>query len=315
MDRVSLDPTRPDDHVDETEHVLPVDFREQRGIYVLYSDYELIYIGQTGNALLGGLSLFSMSLGMGVPLIIVGISAGHWLPKAGEWMEIIRAIFGVMLLAIAIWMLDRVVPPIITMLLTASLLIISGVYMGALDSIKIGVSGWLRLWKGLGIILLVYGILLLIGVASGNTQLLQPLQHLQLNQTLVSNPNEITPTAFQPIKGLAGLTAELTTATQQSKPVMLDFYADWCISCKEMEHFTFADPEVQQLLSHFVLLRADVTPNDEQDKALYKNFGIYGPPAILFFDSHGQEQRAYRVIGFMPAKQFRQHLKQLLQPL
>jgi thiol:disulfide interchange protein DsbD len=275
----------------------------------------LIYIGQTGDALLGGLSLFSMSFGMGIPLIIVGISAGHWLPKAGEWMEIIRAIFGVMLLAIAIWMLERVVPPAITMLLTASLLIIAGVYMGALDSIKIGVSGWLRLWKGLGIILLVYGILLLIGVASGSTQLLQPLQPLRLNQTSVGNPKGMTPTAFKPIKGLAELTTDLSAATQQRKPVMLDFYADWCISCKEMEHFTFTDPQVQQLLSHFVLLRADVTPNDEQDKTLYKNFGIYGPPAILFFDSHGQEQRAYRVVGFISAKQFHQHLQQLLQLL
>ncbi|BAP58125.1 protein-disulfide reductase [Thioploca ingrica] len=275
----------------------------------------LIYIGQTGDALLGGLALFSMSLGMGIPLIIVGVSAGHWLPKAGEWMEIIRSIFGVMLLAIAIWMLDRVVPPAITMLLTASLFIIAGVYMGALDNIKIGVSGWLRLWKGLGIILLVYGILLLIGLASGNNHLLQPLQHLRLNQTLASNSNEITQSSlFKSIKGLAGLTTELTAATQQGKPVMLDFYADWCVSCKEMEHFTFADPQVQQLLSHFVLLRTDVTSNDEQDKILYKYFGIYGPPAILFFDSHRQEQRAYRVIGFMPAEQFRQHLKQI-QPL
>jgi thioredoxin:protein disulfide reductase len=227
-------------------------------------------------------------------------------------MEIIRSIFGVMLLAIAIWMLDRVVPPAITMLLTASLLIVAGVYMGALDNIKIGVSGWLRLWKGLGIILLVYGILLLIGLASGNNHLLQPLQHLRLNQTLASNHNEITQSSlFKPIKGLAGLTAELAAAIQQGKPVMLDFYADWCVSCKEMEHFTFADPQVQQLLSHFVLLRTDVTSNDEQDKILYKYFGIYGPPAILFFDSHGQEQRAYRVIGFMPAEQFRQHLQQI----
>lgn len=275
----------------------------------------LIYIGQTGDALLGGLALFSMSLGMGIPLIIVGISAGHWLPKAGEWMEIIRSIFGVMLLAIAIWMLDRVVPPAITMLLTASLLIVAGVYMGALDNIKIGVSGWLRLWKGLGIILLVYGILLLIGLASGNNHLLQPLQPLRFNQTLASNHHEITQSSsFKPIKGLAGLTTELAAATQQGKPVMLDFYADWCVSCKEMEHFTFADPQVQQLLSHFVLLRTDVTSNDEQDKILYKYFGIYGPPAILFFDSHRQEQRAYRVIGFMPAEQFRQHLQQI-QPL
>ena len=145
--------------------------------------------------------------------------------------------------------------------------------------------------------------------------MLQPLQPLRLNQTSVGNPKETTPTAFKPIKGLAGLTTELSTATQQRKPVMLDFYADWCISCKEMEHFTFADPQVQQLLSHFVLLRADVTPNDEQDKTLYKNFGIYGPPAILFFDSHGQEQRAYRIVGFVSAKQFHQHLQQLLQLL
>ncbi len=275
----------------------------------------LIYIGQTGDAVLGGFALFFMSLGMGIPLIIVGSSAGHWLPRAGEWMEVIKAIFGVMLLAIAIWMLDRVVPAQITMLLTATLLIVSAVYMGALDSIKIGVSGWRRLWKGLGIILLVYGILLLIGAASGPVNLLQPLQHLSLNQGKPNaNDNTTSLTTFKPIKGLDELIAELAAATEQNQPVMLDFYADWCISCKEMEHLTFADTKVQQLLTHFVLLQADVTSNDAQDKALYKHFGIYGPPAILFFDQTGQEQRAYRIVGFKPADQFSQHLKQVLQP-
>lgn len=270
----------------------------------------LIYISQTGDALLGGLALFSLSLGMGIPLILVGISAGHLLPKAAQWMESVKAIFGVMLLAVAIWMIERVIPGEVTMLLWATLLIVSSIYMGALTALPAGVSGWRKLWKGLGLVLLVYGILLIIGAASGNVNPLQPLQNLRFNHNASGEAAaKAAPSLpFKPIKGVNGLQQELAAAQAQNQPVMLDFYADWCVSCKEMEYFTFSDAGVQQQLAQFVLLKADVTSNDEQDKALYKHFGIFGPPAFLFFDTDGEEQRADRVVGFMSAEQFLQHL-------
>ncbi|WP_083234092.1 protein-disulfide reductase DsbD [Candidatus Marithrix sp. Canyon 246] len=249
----------------------------------------LLYISQTNDALFGGLALFVMSLGMGIPLIIIGISAGHWLPKVGAWMDSVKAIFGVILLAVAIWMLDRVLPEQVIMLLWASLLIVSAVYMGALDA---ATSGWSKLWKGFGIIFLVYGVLLIIGATSNNAQ-------------IKKSDN------FIPIKGVNGLNAELAAA--KNKLVMLDFSAEWCVSCQEMDDFTFSDSGVQKLLVNFVLLKADVTANDIKDKALYNKFGIFGPPAILFFDQNGQEQVAFRVVGFMSAEKFRQHLKKIIQ--
>lgn len=273
----------------------------------------LIYISQTGDALLGGLALFSMGMGMGVPLIIVGISAGHWLPKAGNWMESVKTVFGVMLLAVAIWMLERIIPAQATMLLWASLLIISAVYMGVLDNLRDGVSGWNKFWKGLGVIFFVYGLLLMIGAASGNVNPLQPLSHsfpqTQEAQTVKNSQSQ----QFKPIKGIKGLERELAAAKAENKPVMLDFSAEWCISCKEMDAFTFADAGVQTLLANFVILRADVTANDEQDKALNKRFQIFGPPMVLFFDRNGKELQDKRVVGFMPAEEFRQHLKKVIQ--
>jgi thiol:disulfide interchange protein DsbD len=261
----------------------------------------LLYISQTNDALFGGLALFVMSLGMGIPLIIIGISAGHWLPKVGAWMDSVKAIFGVILLAVAIWMLDRVLPGQVTMLLWASLLIVSAVYMGALDAAG---SGWRKFWKGLGIIFLVYGVLLIIGAARGAVNPLQPL---------FNNSNvQIKSDNFIPIKGVNGLNAELAAA--KNKLVMLDFSASWCVSCEEMDDFTFSDSGVQKLLANFVLLKADVTANDIKDKALYNKFGIFGPPAILFFDKNGQEQAAFRVVGFVSAEKFRQHLKKVIQP-
>jgi len=268
----------------------------------------LIYIGKTGNALLGGLALFSMSLGMGVLLIFVGVSAGHLLPKAGAWMDAVKSVFGVLLLAVAIWMLDRVVSAQISMMLWASLLIVSAIYMNALDNLKIGASGWHKLWKGLGFILLIYGILLVIGAASGRGTLLRPLQGIGSVVGATTQKTHL----FKQIKGLEGFKREMEAA--QGRYVMLDFYADWCVSCVEMEQFTFTDQKVQALLSEAVLLQADVTANDAQDKELYKHFGIFGPPAILFFAPDGQEKAAYRVVGFMPADEFYQHVTQVLTP-
>ncbi len=270
----------------------------------------LIYIGQTGDAVLGGLALFALSLGMGAPLLAVGTSAGKLLPKAGPWMDAIKAVFGVMLLAVAIWMLERIIPPAAAMVLWALLFIISAIYMGALEK---STPGWSRLWKGTGIALLIYGALLLTGAAAGGKDVMQPLRGVFVSAgTGVAGTG--THAAFRKIKSVQDLQRELAAASQQGRPVMLDFYADWCVSCKELEKYTFTDPTVVAALSaaNTLLLQADVTANDAQDKELLRKFGLIGPPAILFFGTDKQERRNYRVIGFMDAETFRDHLKQAL---
>jgi len=269
----------------------------------------LIYIAETGDAVLGGLALFSLSMGMGAPLLLIGASAGKFLPKAGAWMDAVKAVFGVLLLGLAIWLLERVAPVAFTMALWAALIIVSAIYMGAIDGLAEGSSGWKKLWKGLGILLLIYGIILLIGLASGNRNVFQPLKGLVGTSGSVS---QIEHLRFIQIKGVDGLNAELAKARAAGKPVMLDFYADWCVSCKEMEALTFADPAVHDALANVVLLQADVTPNDAKDTELYKHFGIIGPPSIMFFDTDGKERRNYRVVGYMPAEKFSQHIKRAL---
>jgi len=265
----------------------------------------LIYIAETGDAVLGGFALFSLSMGMGMPLLAIGASAGKVLPKAGAWMDAVKAAFGVMLLGLGIWMLERVAPASLIMALWAELLIVTAIYMNAIDSLPEGSSGWRKLWKGLGMVMLVYGIILVIGLASGGRDVLHPLKGISVGQASVDN----THLQFRQIKGIDGLDAAITEAKSQGKTVMLDFYADWCVSCKEMEAFTFTDPSVQQALANTVLLQADVTPNDDRDRALYKHFGIIGPPSIMFFDKGGNERRNFRVVGFMPADQFSAHIK------
>ncbi len=261
----------------------------------------LIYIGQTGDALLGGIALFALSLGMGAPLIAIGTSAGKLLPRAGTWMEAIKAVFGVLLLGVAIVLLERILPPAVAMVLWGLLLICSGVYLGAMQSLPHEASGWRRLWQGLGFALLVYGALMLLGAAAGGRDTLQPLRGLVFGGTAAA-PAELH---FRRIKTTADLDRELAAARRAQQPLMLDFYADWCVSCKEMERYTFSDPAVVRALSGFVLLQADVTANDAQDQALMQGrFGIPGPPAILFFGADGAERRALRVIGFMPAEPF-----------
>lgn len=267
----------------------------------------LIYIGQTGDAVLGGVALFALSMGMGAPLIAIGTSAGKLLPRAGTWMDAVKAVFGVMMLGVAIWMLERIIPESIAMLLWAILFIVSAIYMGALES-SADASGWKKLWKGLGIILLIYGALLMIGAAAGNKDMFQPLKGLGSS----SHQAQEQHLAFKQIKGIDGLNKALASAKAANKAVMLDFYADWCVSCKEMEKYTFTDTNVQNALKNTVLLQADVTPNDDQDKALYKQFGIIGPPAIIFYDNQGNEKRNYRVVGYMPAEKFAAHVKQAL---
>lgn len=266
----------------------------------------LIFIGQTGDAVLGGAALFALSIGMGAPLIAIGTSAGKLLPRAGVWMDVVKAVFGVALLGVAIVLMERILPPAAAMALWALLLICSAVYLGALQQLPPGVSGWRKLWKGLGLFLLSYGVLMLIGAAAGGKDTVQPLRGIGLGSDGAGEQHA----AFKRIKTVADLDREVAAAASAGRPLMLDFYADWCVSCKEMERYTFSDPAVIAEMDRFVLLQADVTANDEQDQALMQGrFGIPGPPAILFFDPAGQELRGYRVIGFKPAEEFADHLR------
>lgn len=254
---------------------------------------------------------------MGAPLLAIGTSAGKVLPKAGAWMNSVKAVFGVLLLALAIWLLERILPGEIVLLLSGALLIVSAIYLGALDAIKEGASGWSKLWKGLGLISLVYGAILVIGATSGGQSLLQPLQGISTPQVASSthgnNSNDAHSLTFKQVKGIDGLNAAIQQAVQAGKPVMLDFYADWCISCKEMESFTFSDANVQLSLDNFVMLQSDVTDNDEADQALLKELGLFGPPAILFYSKSGNELRNYRVVGYMNAPKFSSHIESFKQ--
>jgi thiol:disulfide interchange protein DsbD len=266
----------------------------------------LIFISQTQDWQLGGLALFALGLGMGVPLLLIGTSAGKLLPRAGAWMDSVKAVFGVVLLGVAIWLLERILPVGITMSLIAALLIASAIYLGALDSLSKSASGWHRLLKSLGLLILVYGIAYLIGAAAGSNDLIQPLRGITAS---AGNPGQAEQhLAFRQIKGQKGLQLALNDSIQQDRTTMLDFYADWCISCKEMEKYAFSHPRVLAALEDVVTLQADVTDNDKIDTELMTSLGIYGPPAILFFDSNGQEIRNRRVVGEMSGERFAAHI-------
>ncbi|MFP3873189.1 MAG: protein-disulfide reductase DsbD [Thiohalophilus sp.] len=270
----------------------------------------LIYIGQTGDAVLGGMALFALSLGMGLPLIAIGTSAGKLLPRAGGWMDAVKAIFGVLLLAVAIWMLERIIPDFVALWLWAALLIISGIYMKALEPLPADTSGWHRLWKGLGIILLVYGILLVIGASAGSNDKFRPL-HGVFAGVGGDGAAQQQKLEFRMIKTVEDFEQELARASDAGKPVMLDFYADWCIYCKDYEKYVFTDQRVIERLDNFVLLKADVTDNDDKDKALLRKFGLTAPPAILFFGPDGEERRGRRLVGAMDADGFHDHLNKM----
>jgi thiol:disulfide interchange protein DsbD len=265
----------------------------------------LIYIGQTGDVLLGGSSLFTLGLGMGVPLLLLGASAGKLLPKAGNWLNSTKAVFGVIMLAVAAWMLSRILPGNVMMALWATLLIFPAIYLNAVDPLPENCSGWRKLWKGLGLMMLAYGLLLMIGFSLGNTNPLKPLQGLGVSTAQAAEPG----IRFERVNSIAALEARIDQAAANHQPVMLDFYADWCISCKEMEAYTFTDPRVKQALNGVVLLQADVTNNSDDDKALLAKFNLVGPPAILFFGLDRQEKTANRVIGYQDVDTFLKSLQ------
>lgn len=264
----------------------------------------LTVIGQAGDVARGGSALFAMSMGMGTPLLIIGTSAGTLIPKAGPWMDGIKAAFGVMLLGVAIWMLDRILPGAVILTLWAVLVFLSGVFLGALDPLTQSSDGWRRLGKGLGLLFMAYAVMMLVGAASGSHDPLQPLKGAIGQQTTMA----YAVVEFERIKTVADLDDRVAVANENGKTVMLDFYADWCVSCKEMEKYTFADPRVIKALSGTVLLQADVTANDEADQTLLRHMGIYGPPTIAFFGLDGKEAAGYRVVGFMPADEFHLHI-------
>jgi len=266
----------------------------------------LLYISQSGNAALGGSALFAMALGMGVPLLVVGASAGALLPKAGPWMETIKRFFGVMLLAVAIYLVSPVIPIAVQMLAWSALLILTAIQLRAIDPLSPASGGVGRFGKGIGVIALIAGIAYLVGALSGSRDVLQPLSGLRDSAVETS----VSSVAFQRVSSLAELDATIGAAA--GKIVMLDFYADWCVSCKEMERYTFSDPAVQARLARMVKIQADVTMGNADHQALLRRFRLFGPPGIVFFDAAGREIPGLRVIGFQPAGKFAAVLDQAL---
>lgn len=256
----------------------------------------LLYISQTRDVALGGAALFVMALGIGIPLIVMGVSEGALLPKVGPWMEGVRKFFGVLLLGVAVWIASPALPPVVQMLAWAALLVGAGVFLRAVDPLPAGASGWWRVWKGVGVIALVIGVAMLVGALAGGRDPLRPLAGV-----LGEAQPEVPATPWTRVASIGELDDKLRSA---GRPVMLDFYADWCVSCKEMERFTFADARVRRELEGMLLLQVDVTANTEAHRALLKRFSLFGPPGIIFFDAQGREIAGLRVIGYQPPERF-----------
>ena len=262
----------------------------------------LTVISQTGDVVRGGLALFVMSLGMGTPLLLVGASAGKLLPRAGAWMDTVKNLFAVLFLAVAAWMLSRIVPKWAVLLLWA---VPTFVLAWVLWRATFKSAGARNTSRALALAAAIYGVSLLVGVPLGGTNPLAPIPQLA---------KKVTHLEFKRFKSVADLEREVAAASAAGKTVMVDFYADWCVSCIEMEHKTFTVKEVQDALKDTVLLQADVTANDDEDKALYKDFEIVGPPTIAFYGADGKERRNFRVVGFMEAAQFAAVVRQAVAP-
>jgi thiol:disulfide interchange protein DsbD len=267
----------------------------------------LLYISQTRDVVLGGSALFVMALGMGVPLLLLGTSAGALLPRAGAWMESIKQFFGVLLLAVAIWLISPVINEVVHMVLWAALLIISAIYLHAIDPLPERASGLQKFLKGVGVIALLVGVALLIGVLSGSRDVLQPLSKINLASTSTINSGGVTTSTyeflpFQRVKTVAELDEQIRQS--RDKYIMVKFYADWCVSCKEMERFTLSDAKVQSRLKDVVLLQIDVTDGTPDDAALLKRFKLFGPPGILFIDRQGDDIPDIKIIGFLNKNDF-----------
>ncbi|PKL96524.1 MAG: thiol:disulfide interchange protein [Gammaproteobacteria bacterium HGW-Gammaproteobacteria-8] len=262
------------------------------------------FIAMTGDAVLGGSVLFALSIGMGLPLLAIGVGLGSWLPRAGAWMEAVKAVFGVGLLALAIWMLERVLPGAVTMLLWGALLIGSGVFLGALSRLEPQISGWRKLWQAAGVLLLTLGLTQLIGAAGGGKDWLRPLAPFTGGGSAAS---AVAAPQFTRVNTLEQLQRAVAAAR---RPVFLDFYADWCIDCKRMERSSFPDATVAASMARFDLLKIDMTDFNDAHQEVLNAFGLIGPPAFLFF-SGGEELTAYRIFGYMPPAEFNAHLQRV----
>ncbi len=248
----------------------------------------LIYIGQTGDAILGGAALFVMSLGMGLPLLLVGLGAGKYMPKPGGWMESVSRIFGIVMLGIALWMLERVISDTVFMFASAILLIGSGLYLRMFNHI---------IAKTITTLILIYGVIVFVGAVSGATNVLNPLENFKGggSTTVTQSHSE-----WEHIKSVAELEKVVANS---SKPIMIDFWASWCTSCKELDNITFKDTRVIEELANYTIYKVDVTKNTADDKALMKKFNIFGPPALIFFEN-GQEVVTKRIVGYKPPEEF-----------
>ena len=249
----------------------------------------LVYIGQTGDAILGGIALFVMSLGMGVPLLIIGAGAGKFMPKPGGWMESVTKIFGLIMLGVAIWLLDRVINPTVAIYLWAFLLLGTAIYLRVYKHI---------ISQLISTVIFIFGVIMIVGAVSGATNPLKPLDKFINNGVSSVKQDELKFTKIQNITQLED------AISKSSKPVILDFWATWCVSCKELDEITFKDPEVIKKLQNFTLLKADVTQNSDEDKALQKRFGIVGPPALIFWDTNKQEVKSAKIVGYKNPKEF-----------
>jgi thiol:disulfide interchange protein DsbD len=275
----------------------------------------LTFISQTGDVARGSGALFALSIGMGTPLLLVGASAGQLLPRVGPWMNNVKAGFGVMLIGVAIWMMDRVLPGTVTLVLWSFLVFLTGVFLGAFEPLPASPTPVRRLAKGLGVLACLYGALLLIGATLGGDDPLRPIPQGAVRGSggtgLMAAAADEDELEFRAIETVAELDAALAEARAAAQPVMLDFTAEWCISCKEMEEYTFPDPQVIGALKPYMLLRADVTDNNDDDRALLQRFRSFGPPTIAFFDRSGFERTNFKLVGFVPAEKFSEHARSL----
>lgn len=263
----------------------------------------VVYISQTKDPIFGGLALFSLAIGMGLPLLAFGTGA-RWLPRAGRWMELVKIAFGVAFLWLAIWMLERILDPVWVMFLAGILLVGKGVHLHALERLPENATGWQKTWKAIGLIFVILGVLQFIGMASGARDWARPLENLGARASSSSGGGGGDALVFAKANSNEALDAALAQAKAAGKPVLFDFYADWCIECKRMERTTFRDPAVVAAAAGYVLVKADVTEQSEAHVALQQRFGIIGPPATLFFDPAGNEVRGERLIGYEAAAEF-----------
>ncbi|MGH8129608.1 MAG: protein-disulfide reductase DsbD [Steroidobacteraceae bacterium] len=272
----------------------------------------LAVISQGGDILSGAVALFAMAIGMGTPLLVIGVAGGRFLPHAGPWMTAIKTLFGVLFLAVAVWLLERILPGSLTLALWALLVIVGGYYFGGFGRAQPGTSALGLVARGTGLAAIVWGVIMMVGAAAGGHDPFQPLRGAALPGFTAEAPaTSEAALPFRMVASVEDLDRELAAAKAAGMPAMLDFYADWCVSCKEMEKYTFSVPEVQMDLAGYALLKADVTANSQADQALFRRFGVYGPPTTAFFSTHGRECRAFRLVGYVAADDFRAHLARL----